>query len=53
MGLRDRRGSEAGAELVARYLAVTERVRATYDAILSAEMSGSPVGRNAQLQEDS
>ena len=53
MGLRDRRGSEAGAELVARYLAVTERVRATYDAILSAEMSGSPVERNALLQEDS
>ncbi len=53
MGLRDRRGSEAGAELVARYLAVTDRVRSTYEAILGAEMSGSPVGRNAQLQDDS
>lgn len=52
MGLRDRRGSEAGAELVARYLAVTERVRATYEAIVSAEMSGSPVGRLASLREE-
>jgi glutamate-ammonia-ligase adenylyltransferase len=52
MGLRDRRGSEAAAELVARYLAVTERVRATYEAILTAEMSGSPVGRLASLREE-
>lgn len=52
MGLRDRRGSEAAAELVARYLAVTDRVRATYEAILSAEMSGSPVGRPTPLREE-
>ncbi len=52
MGLRDRRGSEAGAELVARYLAVTDRVRSTYEAILGAEMSGSPVRHNAQPQEE-
>jgi glutamate-ammonia-ligase adenylyltransferase len=38
MGIRDRRGSEAAAELIARYRAVTERVRATYDAIMGAEM---------------
>ncbi len=52
MGLRDRRGSEAGAELVARYLAVTERVRATYEAILTSEMSGSPVVLLASLREE-
>jgi glutamate-ammonia-ligase adenylyltransferase len=52
MGLRDRSGSMAAAGLVARYLAVTERVRATYEAILTAEMSGSPVGRLAPLREE-
>jgi len=35
MGIRDRRGSEAGAELVARYGEVTERVRATYEALVT------------------
>ena len=43
MGIRDRPGSEATAELVARYRAVTERVRATYEAIFSEEI-GRPVG---------
>ncbi len=52
MGHRDRRGSEAGAELVARYLAVTDRVRSTYEAILGAEMSGCPVGHNALRREE-
>ncbi len=41
MGIRDRRGSEAAAELIARYRAVTERVRATYDAIMAAEMGSA------------
>ncbi|MFT3768797.1 MAG: hypothetical protein QM820_25400 [Minicystis sp.] len=35
MGIRDRRGSEAGAELIARYREVTERVRATYEALVT------------------
>jgi glutamate-ammonia-ligase adenylyltransferase len=35
MGIRDRRGSEAAAELLARYREVTERVRATYEAIVT------------------
>jgi [glutamine synthetase] adenylyltransferase / [glutamine synthetase]-adenylyl-L-tyrosine phosphorylase len=43
MGIRDRPGSEATAELIARYRAVTERVRATYERIFSEEM-GRPVG---------
>ncbi|APR80376.1 Glutamate-ammonia-ligase adenylyltransferase [Minicystis rosea] len=34
MGIRDRRGSEAGVELIARYREVTERVRATYEALV-------------------
>jgi glutamate-ammonia-ligase adenylyltransferase len=34
MGIRDRRGSEAAEELLARYREVTERVRATYEAIV-------------------
>lgn len=33
MGIRDRRGREAGAELLARYREVTEAVRATFEAI--------------------
>jgi glutamate-ammonia-ligase adenylyltransferase len=43
MGIRDRPGGEATAELIARYRAVTERVRATYEAIFSQEI-GHPVG---------
>jgi [glutamine synthetase] adenylyltransferase / [glutamine synthetase]-adenylyl-L-tyrosine phosphorylase len=43
MGIRDRPGSEATAELIARYRAVTERVRATYEGIFSDEI-GRPVG---------
>ena len=39
-GIRDRRGSEAAAELLARYPEVTERVRATYDAIVTARAAG-------------
>jgi glutamate-ammonia-ligase adenylyltransferase len=35
MGIRDRRGSEAAAELLARYRDVRSRVRATYDAIVT------------------
>lgn len=35
IGIRDRRGSEAGAELIARYGEVTERVRATYEALVT------------------
>ena len=35
VGIRDRRGSEAAAELLARYREVTERVRATYEAIVT------------------
>jgi glutamate-ammonia-ligase adenylyltransferase len=35
MGIRDRRGSEAAAELLGRYAEVTERVRATYEAIVT------------------
>jgi hypothetical protein len=35
MGIRDRRGSEAGAELLARYAEVTGRVRATYEALVT------------------
>jgi glutamate-ammonia-ligase adenylyltransferase len=34
MGIRDRRGSEAAAELLARYREVTDRVRASYEAIV-------------------
>ena len=34
VGIRNRRGSEAGAELLARYAEVTERVRATYEALV-------------------
>lgn len=34
MGIRDRRGSEAAAELLARYREVTERVRGAYEAIV-------------------
>jgi glutamate-ammonia-ligase adenylyltransferase len=36
MGIRDRRGSAAAAELLARYRDVTERVRATYEAIVTS-----------------
>jgi [glutamine synthetase] adenylyltransferase / [glutamine synthetase]-adenylyl-L-tyrosine phosphorylase len=36
MGIRDRPGSEATAELLARYRAVTERVRAAYEAVFEA-----------------
>ena len=35
VGIRDRRGSEAGAELIARYREVTEQVRATYESIVT------------------
>jgi glutamate-ammonia-ligase adenylyltransferase len=35
MGIRDRRGSEAAAELLARYRDVTERVHAAYEAIVT------------------
>ena len=37
MGIRDRRGTEAGEELLARYREVTERVRASYDAIVGEQ----------------
>ena len=40
VGIRDRRGSEAAAELLERYREVTERVRATYDAIVTARAGG-------------
>jgi glutamate-ammonia-ligase adenylyltransferase len=43
MGIRDRPGGEATAELIARYRAVTERVRATYEGIFSDEI-GRAVG---------
>jgi glutamate-ammonia-ligase adenylyltransferase len=33
MGIRDRRGRQAGDELLARYREVTERVRATFEAL--------------------
>ncbi|MFO0755552.1 MAG: bifunctional [glutamate--ammonia ligase]-adenylyl-L-tyrosine phosphorylase/[glutamate--ammonia-ligase] adenylyltransferase [Byssovorax sp.] len=42
MGIRDRRGSAAAAELIERYRAVTERVRAAYDAIVGAEAGVPP-----------
>jgi glutamate-ammonia-ligase adenylyltransferase len=35
LGIRDRRGSEAAAELLARYTEITERVRATYEEIVA------------------
>jgi glutamate-ammonia-ligase adenylyltransferase len=35
LGIRDRRGSEAAAELLARYSEITERVRATYEEIVA------------------
>ncbi len=35
VGIRDRRGSEAAAELLARYREVTGRVRAVYEAIVT------------------
>ncbi len=37
VGIRDRRGSEAAAELLARYREVTGRVRATYEAIVTGQ----------------
>jgi glutamate-ammonia-ligase adenylyltransferase len=40
MGIRDRRGSEAGAELLARYREVTERVRAAYESIVTGRAPG-------------
>lgn len=39
MGIRDRPGSEATAELLARYRAVTERVRAAYEVVFEAATS--------------
>src|SRR5262249_57158270 len=36
LGIRDRRGTEAAGELLARYREVTERVRAAYEAIVAA-----------------
>jgi glutamate-ammonia-ligase adenylyltransferase len=42
MGIRDRRGSEAAAELLARYREVTERVRATYEVIVTGRASTLP-----------
>lgn len=33
IGIRDRRGREADAELLARHCEVTERVRATFEAL--------------------
>jgi glutamine synthetase adenylyltransferase len=48
MGIRDRRGSEAAAELIARYRAVTERVRATYDAIVEAEVGHLTLSRRSR-----
>ena len=35
VGIRNRRGSEAAAELLARYREVTDRVRATYESIVT------------------
>jgi glutamate-ammonia-ligase adenylyltransferase len=40
MGIRDRRGSEAAAELLARYREVTDRVRAAYEAIVTGQAPG-------------
>ena len=40
VGIRDRRGSEAAAELLDRYREVTERVRGAYDAIVTARAGG-------------
>lgn len=37
MGIRDRTGTLAASELIARYRSVTDRVRATYDAIVAGE----------------
>ena len=37
MGIRDRTGTLAANELVARYKSVTDRVRAAYDAIVAGE----------------
>lgn len=37
MGIRDRTGTLAAAELTARYRSITDRVRAAYDAIVAGE----------------
>jgi glutamate-ammonia-ligase adenylyltransferase len=37
MGIRDRTGTLAAGELIARYRSVTDRVRATYEAIVAQE----------------
>jgi glutamate-ammonia-ligase adenylyltransferase len=40
MNIRDRPRAEAAAELLARYLEVTDRVRFTYDAIVASAAGG-------------
>ncbi len=40
VGIRDRRGSEAAAELLARYAEVTSRIRATYESIVTGNGTG-------------
>jgi glutamate-ammonia-ligase adenylyltransferase len=40
MGIRDRRGTEAAGELLARYREVTDRVRAAYEAIVGGRGAG-------------
>jgi glutamate-ammonia-ligase adenylyltransferase len=40
VGIRNRRGSEAAAELLERYREVTERVRAAYDTIVTGRAAG-------------
>ncbi len=41
MGIRDRSGTLAASELIARYKSITDRVRAVYDAIV-AQAGGTP-----------